>query len=214
MPSIDLYGSFRSPYSYLATPGATKLARDFDVTIEFRPVLPLAVRDPDFFKPDNMKRARYIGIDWARRAEMLGMFHGWPSPDPIVQDMSSGSIAKDQPFIHRLTHLGVEAQRRGHGLPFAKEVSHVIFGGVPGWNEGSHLAEAADRAGLDLADMEKSLVETSDHAAEVESNQRTLEEAGHWGVPTFVYNGEPFFGEDRIETLAWRLEQHGVARRG
>ena len=49
MPThIDLFWSFRSPYSYLATPGARRLEADFDVQIRFRPVLPLAVRDPAF----------------------------------------------------------------------------------------------------------------------------------------------------------------------
>jgi 2-hydroxychromene-2-carboxylate isomerase len=24
---------------------------------------------------------------------------------------------------------------------------------------------------------------------------------GHWGVPTFVFENEPFFGQDRIDLL-------------
>ena len=65
---------------------------------------------------------------------MLGMSHVWPSPDPIVQDMQTYKIAADQPYIHRLTYLGVEAERRERGLPFAYEVSHLIFGGTRDWN--------------------------------------------------------------------------------
>ena len=102
---IDLFWSFRSPYSYLATPGAVRLEADYDVQIRFRPVLPLAVRDPAFFSPDNVKRGRYIGLDWVRRAQMLGMAHRWPSPDPIVQDLRTYRIAAEQPYIHRLTRL-------------------------------------------------------------------------------------------------------------
>ena len=90
--TIDLFWSFRSPYSYLAMPGAAKLERDFKVQIVFRPVLPLAVRDPAFFNPDNLKRARYIGLDWVRRAQMLGMPHHWPSPDPIMQDLRNSAV--------------------------------------------------------------------------------------------------------------------------
>ena len=93
--------------------GAQQLERDFEVEIRFRPVLPLAVRDPSFFSPDNVKRAKYIRVDWPRRAEMLGMPHAWPHPDPIVQDMQTYRIAPEQPYIHRLTRLGVEAERRG-----------------------------------------------------------------------------------------------------
>jgi 2-hydroxychromene-2-carboxylate isomerase len=32
-------------------------------------------------------------------------------------------------------------------------------------------------------------------------------------VPTFVFEGEPFFGEDRIDTLRWRLGKSGLQRR-
>jgi len=42
---------------------------------------------------------------------------------------------------------------------------------------------------------------------------QALAAAGHWGVPTFVFEGEPFFGEDRIDTLRWRLGKNGLQRR-
>ena len=211
-PTVDLFWSFRSPYSYLAMPGALRLERDFRVEVRLRPVLPLAVRDPAFFSPDNVKRARYIRIDWLRRAEMLGMPHAWPSPDPIVQDMQTFAIADEQPYIHRLTRLGVEAERRGHGIEFAHEVSAVLFGGTRDWHRGEHLANAAQRAGLELAAMEAAIAEPAAHVAAIEANQQALAAAGHWGVPTFAFEGEPFFGEDRIDTLRWRLGKHGLQR--
>lgn len=215
MPAtIDLFWSFRSPYSYLATPGALKLERDFDVTVRLRPVLPLAVRDPGFFSPDNLKRARYIALDWVRRAQMAGMAHAWPSPDPIVQDLQTYRVAAEQPYIHRLTRLGVEAERRGAGIEFAFEVSHVIFGGTRDWHLGGTLAGAAQRAGLDLAAMDTAIGHDggAGHVAEIEANQAALTAAGHWGVPTFAIDGEPFFGEDRIDTLRWRLGLEGLQR--
>jgi hypothetical protein len=38
-------------------PGALRLEQDFKVKVHFRPVLPLAVREPGFFSPDNLRRA-------------------------------------------------------------------------------------------------------------------------------------------------------------
>ncbi len=209
---VNLFYSFRSPYSYLATPGALQLERDFDVSVALRPVLPLALRQPDFFSAQNVKRARYIMMDWLRRAEMLGMPHRWPSPDPIVQDLKTYAIATDQPYIYRLTYLGVEAQRRGRGIAFAAQVSAVIFGGTRDWHMGNHLADAAARAGLDLASMDEAIEGPASHKADVEANQRALDKTGHWGVPTFEFRGEPFFGQDRIDTLRWRLEKEGLKR--
>ena len=209
---IDLYFSFRSPYSYLATPGALQLEQDFDVHVALRPVLPLAVRMPEFFRPENMTRVHYILIDWERRAEMLGLPHKWPSPDPIVQDFETWTIAEEQPYIYRLVWLGVEAERRGKGIEFAAEVSKMIFGGTEAWDQGDHLAQAAARAGLDLAAMEATIGDGADHQAEVEKNQAQQELAKHSGVPLFVYNEEPFFGQDRIDSLAWQLDRDGMRR--
>lgn len=130
-PVVDLFWSFRSPYSYLATPEALSIPQRYAVELRFRPVLPLAVRQPELFSPKNQKRVKYLlFIDWPRRAEMLGLPHAWPSPDPIVQDLETFTIAEEQPFIFRLTWLGVEAERRGRGLQFAAEVSRLIFGGT------------------------------------------------------------------------------------
>lgn len=212
MPAtVDLFWSFRSPYSYLATPEALRLPERFDIELRFRPVLPLAVRQPGFFSPENLRRAKYILVDWPRRAEMLGLPHAWPSPDPIVQDLTTYEIADEQPYIYRLTWLGVEAERRGRGVPFAAEVSRLIFGGTEDWHLGDHLAKAAARAGLDLEQMDLAIADPKSHRIEVEGNQQDLEAAGHWGVPTFVFQGEPFFGQDRIETLCWRLDREGLA---
>jgi 2-hydroxychromene-2-carboxylate isomerase len=47
----------------------------------------------------------------------------------------------------------------------------------------------------------------------VEENQTAHEAAGHWGVPTCAFRGEPFFGQDRLDVLLWRLEQNGLRER-
>jgi len=127
----------------------------------------------------------------------------------------NATAAGEQPYIHRLVRLGAAAEERGRGLAFADEVSPVIWGGtVEGWNEGAHLADATRRAGLDPDALETAIATApAAYDAIVEENHRALEAAGHWGVPTFVFAGEPFFGQDRIDLLVWRLRQHGLARR-
>ena len=145
--AIDLFWSFRSPYSYLATPRLVRLTREYDVDVHVRVVLPLAVRVPGFFERVNPLWPPYLLRDTARIAEHLGLPYGWPRPDPIVQEFPSRRVAAEQPYIFRLTRLGVEAARRGRGLPFIAEVSRLVFGGeVVGWHEGDHLARAAERA--------------------------------------------------------------------
>ena len=210
---IDTYWSFRSPYSYLATPGLLQLREDYDVEIALRVVLPLAVRAPEkVFDPDNLKPMLYIVMDSQRRAEYLGIPFKFPArPDPIVQDWKTLTVPAEQPYIYRLCKLGVEAQRRGKGLEVAAVISRLIMGGTENWHEGDHLANAVASTGLDLAELDAA-IDQGDHLAEIEQNQLALEAAGHWGVPTMVVRNEPFFGQDRIDTLRWRLDQYGLKR--
>ena len=212
---VELYWSFRSPYSYLATPRLAALERDYDVRIDVRPVLPLAVREPDFFAKVNPLWPRYLLRDVTRIAQFEDMTIAWPSPDPDAQEGASRRIAAEQPHAHRLTRLGVLAAEHGKGLAFLYEVSHLLWSGkVRGWNEGAHLDEAAARAGLDLAALESEAVaRTAELDERIASHQKSLEAAGHWGVPTTVFRGEPFFGQDRLELLEWRLKQHGLTKR-
>ncbi|MDE0732817.1 MAG: DsbA family protein [Gammaproteobacteria bacterium] len=209
--NIDVYFSFRSPYSYLATPDMLQLEKDYAVEVNLRPVLPIAVRAPDFFNPENVKRAKYIRMDWVRRAKFLGMPNRWPDPDPIVQNMETYEIAPEQPLIYELTKLGIEAQRLGKGVEFAKHVSHLIFGGTKDWHIHDHLEFATGEAELNLSEM-RVAIEDGDHLQEIERNQDNLQAANHWGVPTYVFESEPFFGQDRIDTLRWRLDQKNLRR--
>lgn len=211
--AIDMYWSFRSPYSYLAIPDLLQLRREYDVDLRLRVVLPLAVRAKEtVFDPSNLNPVLYILRDSKRRSEFLGMpFVYPPNPDPIVQDYETLEVAQEQPYIYRLCKLGVEAERRGKGLDFAAAVSRLIMGGTAGWDQGDHLQLAVASAGLDLEDMEAATA-TGDHLEEIERNHEALDAAGHWGVPTMVVRGEPFFGQDRIDTLRWRLDQFDLAK--
>ena len=213
--SIDVFWSFRSPYSYLATPRLVRLSAEYDLDVAVRPVLPIAVRLPTFFKQVNPLWPPYLLRDTMRIAQYLGIDYGWPRPDPIIQDGITREVAAEQPYIYRLTRLGIAAVERGRGLAFIDQVSRVIWSGkVVGWHEGPHLAEASARAGLDLAELDAAIGADPAHFdAIIADNQGALEAAGHWGVPTMVFEGEPFFGQDRIDLLVWRMLQRGLRRR-
>lgn len=211
----DLFFSFRSPYSYLAVGRYRALAAEYDLTIALRTVLPIAIRDPSILFTGSPNVGRYIFIDAARSAQMLGIPYRWPRPDPVVQNLATREIAQEQPYIHWLCRMGQAAERRGRGLALADEVSKIIWdGSTDDWQHEVHMYAACERAGLDFTELD---AEAQDDAAaldaEIAANQTALEAAGHWGVPTLVFEGEPFFGQDRIAMAQWRMEQKGLARR-
>ena len=211
MKTIEVYWSFRSPWSYLATRRLRDWREQNQFTIDFRPVYPLAIRDPEFFHHLHPLQPAYFMRDLKRHAEFLGLPLFWPSPDPVVQFKDNDSLlqpAAEQPFIHDLTRLGVIAAEKQKGIEFADEVSSLIWGGTENWHEGNHLLEAAARAELDYCAMQSILANESERLeSAIQANQKAHATAGHWGVPTCVYKGEPFFGQDRLELLLWRIRQ-------
>lgn len=213
--NVELYWSFRSPYSYLATGRIVDMAARYDVDVAARVVRPIAIRDPNFFQRVDPRMPPYVLMDSRRVAEMADIPFRWPRPDPVIMDMKTREISADQPYIHRLNRLGVAAARAGHGLAFLDEVSRLIWtGDVDDWHLGNHLADAATRAGLDLDALEDVVRDNqADIDAELVRNEDALSAAGHWGVPTVVFEGEPFFGQDRLTLLEWRLAQNGLERR-
>jgi len=152
-----------------------------------------------------------------RVAQYHGIDYGWPRPDPVVQVPKDGRLttAPEQPYVHRLTRLGVLAVEMGRALPFIDQISRLIWNGkVDGWHQGTHLADATARAGLDLAELDVTAEREADRLdAAIAQNQTDLEANGHWGVPTMVFEGEPFFGQDRIDVLTWRMKQRGLRSR-
>jgi 2-hydroxychromene-2-carboxylate isomerase len=213
--SIDLFWSFRSPYSYLATPRLVEMTREYDLAVNARPVYPLAVRTAEFFDHVHPLWISYLMRDTYRLSQMLGLPYRWPRPDPVKVDPATRHALPDQPYIHRLTRLGCAAAEAGHGLAFLDEISRTIWSGeIDNWHEGDHLAKASARAGLDLASLDAKIAADPDkYEAIIQDNQKAHEAAGHWGVPTMAFEGEPFFGQDRLDVLLWRLKQRGLETR-
>jgi 2-hydroxychromene-2-carboxylate isomerase len=191
------------------------MQRDYDLTVNVRPVYPLAVRTATFFDNVHPLWISYLMRDTYRLSQMLGLPYRWPRPDPVKVDPATRHALPNQPYIHRLTRLGCTAAEAGHGLAFLDEVSRVIWSGeIDNWNEGDHLAKAAARAGLDLAALDAKITNDPDkYEAIIQENQKAHEASGHWGVPTMAFEGEPFFGQDRLDALLWRLKQRGLQSR-
>jgi 2-hydroxychromene-2-carboxylate isomerase len=214
--SIDVFWSFRSPWSYLATPRLAEWQRRYRLEVRFRPVYPIAIRTPEFFDRIHPLWPRYLVLDAHRVSQFLGLPFVWPRPDPVVQLRENGRMrtAEDQPYVHRLTRLGILAEEQGCGIDFAEAVSRTIWGGTENWHEGDHLERAAADAGLELAKLDdRARTEVDRIEKVIAENEADHTTAGHWGVPTCVFRGEPFFGQDRLELLLWRLEQNGLVER-
>ncbi|WP_323761664.1 2-hydroxychromene-2-carboxylate isomerase [Maricaulis sp.] len=211
--SIDLFWSFRSPYSYLALPRLVALEAEWDLIVNVRPVRPLALRQPDFFEREDPMWMGYLLTDVLRLADYLGMPIGLPSPDPVLMASDRKRAAPDQPHIHRLTRIGLAAAETGAGLAALQAMSSQIWSGED-WTAPGVLESALTACGLD-ADALMSAAETQAERldAVLAGNEAALTAAGHWGVPTLAYKGEAFFGQDRIDLCLWRMQSDGLLAR-
>jgi 2-hydroxychromene-2-carboxylate isomerase len=81
---VDLFWSFRSPYSYLLMPRLLEFRESYDVDINACVVYPLAVRDPELLKRLNPLYVGYMLGDTRRTAEYLGMTIASPDPDRLI----------------------------------------------------------------------------------------------------------------------------------
>lgn len=67
---------------------------------------------------------------------------------------------------------------------------------------------------LDAKAIEKTSKDNEDkYLAIVEDNPKWSYASGHVGVPNAVFRGEPFWGEDRIDELLWRLKTNSLNAR-
>ena len=213
---IDLYFSYRSPYSYLILPRMLKLKEKYDIEINFKIVYPIAIRMPEWFEGKNFFTFFFFKmLDMRLQAKKLGIpFTSKLKPDPIRQNIMTGKISSHQPYIFDICHLGQMAQMKGVGMEFAFEVSSLIFGGVENWNTDENLSEAAKKVGLDLNQLRESVnVHEEEIIGQIKQNQVDQLNAGHHGVPLTVIGDKHFFGQDQFDKIMETLKEKGLKER-
>jgi 2-hydroxychromene-2-carboxylate isomerase len=212
MFSVDLYFSFRSPYSYFILPRIIDLRDHYDVNINFKLVYPLAIREPHFFHGKNAF-TYFIPktFDYFLQAKKLGMKFKAPNPDPINQNMLTGKISNNQPLIFDLCHLGQSMCNRNLGIEFAYEISNSIFGGKKDWHTDNHLLFICSKLKVDFEEIRNSSkINEKNIIKEIESNQNEQLSIGHHGVPLTVYKDKFFFGQDKFDKLINELRRDGL----
>ena len=210
--TVDFYWSHQSPYCYFSLDRILSLNGRADVDVVLRLVLPGVLRNSDAFLDRSEMEQRYFFLDAQRTAAFLGLSYKEARPYPV--EMRPGTIYRaeeNQPRIYRLYHLTAAAEEIGKGLAFLDKVTRLIWdGSTIDWHVGDALKIAIEHAGIDY---EKLARRAKDGAEEFDetfaSNHERLLKSGHWGVPVFVYEDEPFYGQDRFDQLVWRMEVGG-----
>lgn len=195
--SVDYYFAPQSPWAYLGHQRLRDVAQAAGATVRVRPVdlggkvfpisggLPLGQRAP--------QRQAYRLVELKRFSEHLGApLNLQPRYFPVGGDDASRLI------------IAVDVLQ---GAQAALDITGAILGAV--WAQERNIADPAVLAqllseqGLPAQAMEKS------HSQEVQERyeQYTQEAiaAGVFGAPSYVVDGEIFWGQDRLDFLERRL---------
>jgi 2-hydroxychromene-2-carboxylate isomerase len=191
---VDFYFSFRSPYSYLAAPRGFALADRFDVEMRYRGVIPMAMRGQAVPRAKRLHTLRDVDREAKRLSMPFGRIH-----DPI----GAGAI--------RCLLVAEHARDAGREREFVLEASRGIWAEAMDVSRDGPLREICDRAGLRWSEC-AAAVEDPEARERVDASTAALDELGHWGVPLFVFGGELFWGQDRIEDLETALRGAGLER--
>ncbi len=189
---VRMYFAFRSPYSWMA---AERIARD-GIAID-----PIAfVKPPADTPPPNPitspAKGAYVARDVVRLAKRLGF--DFQLPDPFDID-----------FV-RPNNVFQLAKEEDKALQFMLAAYRARFVGGRNISEDDVLCDIAVEAGLD---PDASLVAAD--SADLRDRslldlEKTLETDRPFGVPFFVFRGEPFWGQDRIDLLLEAVRDAGA----
>lgn len=184
-PVVEMWFSFRSPYSWIAFPRARRLAEHYGAELRLRYILPMVMRG----LPVPRAKSRYIMLDTKREADVVGLPFG-KIVDPV-------GVATERciAVLHRAVGLG-------RGADFAERALRAIWSAGADLTGDKTLKRLAGDVGLSAADVDAALADEGWRTA-AEDNRRALLAAGLWGAPTYRVNGgAAHWGQDRL----WALE--------
>jgi 2-hydroxychromene-2-carboxylate isomerase len=195
--SIDYYDSMSSPWTYLGHRRFEQLAGHFGLTINHKPMDLLKVWSVSGGLPLKQRarqRQAYRHVELKRWSELLNV--------PCNLEPAFHPVAD-----RRACYLVIAAMRQGFDW---SKLAHALLRAV--WVEDRNIADHATLAAI--ADENgfpgKALLAATEDAAVAAEYQANTEEAiriGVFGAPTYVYEGELFWGQDRLQMLEWRLRQ-------
>lgn len=193
--TVEYFFSFRSPYSYLSAERAFALPQRYDIELVWRAVRPMAMRG----QPLPQAKQLYILRDAAREADRLGLPFG-KIHDPLGEG------------VWRCLTIAEHANHVGQLAPFVINASRAIWGEGVDVMRDDALQALCERSGL-LWRSCREAIDNAQYRQRIEDNTARLGALGQWGVPTFVFGTECFWGQDRIEDLERSLRDAGLDRR-
>ena len=184
-PALEMFLSFRSPYTYLAMERVLALVSHYGLELRLRFVLPMVMRG----LPVPAAKRTYILRDCKREADHLELPFGSVC-DPVGRPVERGLAILNG------------AIATGAGPAFASSFLRGVFAEAIDAGSDRGLRQLVERAGLDWPQARDWLADESWRAV-AEDNRRSMFADQLWGVPSFRFGALATWGQDRL----WLVEQ-------
>ena len=205
---LTIYIDYKSPYAYLAIEPTCQLQKDFEIDVEW---LPYTLNIPDFLgsaKVDGQgrileeertahqwRRVRYSYMDARRYASLRGLTIRGPQK---IWDSSLASIgllyAKSQGKVEAYNELVYER--------FWKREIDIESEAI--------LTSILQEVKVNTANFSKFLAEEGRSLHD--TIQTEAEKIGVFGVPTYILDGELYWGREHLPLIRTRLFEKGLMR--
>jgi 2-hydroxychromene-2-carboxylate isomerase len=197
--TIKLYYDYKSPFTYLAMADAYALTESHRVQLHYIP-RELNVRgayggDLDQRSERDWRKVRYLYLDARRYANARGIIIRGPQK---IFDSKLALIS------------GLWADQHDLFRPYSDRVFERFFKRELNIEDRDALGAVMKEVGLDAEGFKRYSLHEGPH--ELEDAFAAGDRDGVFGVPTFVVDGEPFWGNDRVEWVAKKLDAMGLKR--
>ncbi len=191
---VKMYSDFKSPYAYLAFDPGMALPQRFDVRVRWIP-FQLRLKGKGERSVYSEYKVKYSYMDARRWAKPRGL---WIRGPLKIYDTTPAAIG------------GLFAEKHGRFLDYGRAAFKQFF-------LREFEADQPDAVAALLDSIALSGAEYLDYARREgqEAYERCQSEAAAdhvFGVPFFIFRGEPFWGYDRMPMLEQRLEEAGLKR--
>jgi 2-hydroxychromene-2-carboxylate isomerase len=190
---VKMYSDFKSPYAYLAFNPGMALGQCFDVHVRWIP-FQLRVKGKGERSVYSEYKVKYSYMDARRWAKSRGL---WIRGPLRIYDTTPAAIG------------GLFAETQGRLLEFGRMAFKKFF--LREFEADQAKAVARLIAELGLSDRHYFEYLAGEGRAAYECCQQEAAADHVFGVPFFVFAGEPFWGYDRLALLEQRLAEAGLA---
>lgn len=195
-PVIEYYFSFISLWSYIGSQRLKTLAQQHNVQIIYKPIDLLHIFSISGGLPVKQRAPQ-------RQAYRLLEMERWRTIRNIPLVKFPKSYPADPSLAHRVLLAAIEEDGYdGDAVQeFARKGLETVWAYEGDIADPKTIRKLADAAGLDGARLLKRAESEDGLVVKEKALTKEAENERYFGAPVYVYRGEPFWGQDRIEML-------------